>query len=88
MTMGMEASAPALVLHGSVHKVGPAAHKGVGQISALEDGCGAEELVDINDRLGLGRSVHIESAVGKAEAMGGLQQGAKRNNRHVCPSFA
>ena len=59
-------------------KVHPAAHEGVGQVRALEDGGRAEGLVHLDDGLGLGHGVDVERALGVVVLLGGLHQGSQR----------
>ena len=67
-----------LVLQGAVCKVHPAAHEGVGQVGALQDGGGAEGLVHVDDGLGLGHRVDVERPLGVAVFHSRVQQRAQR----------
>ena len=65
-----------LVFQGAIGEVRAAAHKGVGQVRALDDGGGTEHLVNLNDGLGLSHSIDIESALGVVILFGSLQDGS------------
>ena len=61
-----------LVLQGALGKVGAAAHEGVGQVRALEDGGGTEHLVNLDHRLGLAHRVDVEGSLGVVVFLGGV----------------
>ena len=71
-----------LVLQGAILEVHPAAHEGVGQVGPLQDGGGAEHLVDGDDGLGLGHRVDVEGPLGVAVFHSGVQHGTQRYERH------
>ena len=76
--LGNVVGANLFVFQGAVGKVGTAPHKGVGQVRALNDGGGAEHLMDLNDGLGLGHSVDVEGPLGVVVFFGSLQNGSHR----------
>ena len=61
--VGDELRPPLLVLQGGVFKVHAAAHEAVGQIGPLQHSRGAEHLVNLDHRLGLGHRVYVEGAL-------------------------
>ena len=62
-SVGNVVGADLLVFQSTVCEIGTAAHEGVGQIRALNDGGGAEHFVDFDDGLGLGHGVDVERAL-------------------------
>ena len=71
-----------LVLQSAVGEVGPPAHEGVGQVRALQNGGGAEHLVDFDDRLGLTDGVDVEGALRVVVFLGGVENRFHWNQWH------
>ena len=71
------------ILQGTVGKIHPAAHKGVGQIRPLQDGGGTEGLVHFNDRFGLGHGIDVERPLGVTILFSCLHQRPKGYERHI-----
>ena len=71
------------IFQGAVCKIGTAAHKGVGQIRALDNGSGTEHLMNLNDGLGLRHGIDIERPLGVVILFGSLQNGSHRYQRHT-----
>ena len=71
-----------LILQGAVGKICTASHEGIGQIRTLNDCGGAEHLMNLDHRLGLGHSVYIKSPLGVIVLLGCFQNRSHRYQRH------
>ena len=75
-----------LVGDSAVGEIGAAAHEGVGEVCALQNGGAAEHFVYGDDGLCLRDGVHIERALSITVGLGGFQKGTKRR-KHGGSSF-
>ena len=65
-----------LFLNGAVHKIGGAAHIGIGGLRSLQDGAGMEQLMNPNGSFDLPVTVHVEGALTVMIRIRGFQDGS------------